>query len=97
MRLRYGLCANLRGVALVVVMGGFAACTPDADAVYGEPGAPLPGLDGAELAEFLAGRSCSTRCSLPKRDWGRCSTRTSAARVTRIRRVEARVGQGRRS
>ena len=41
MRLRYGLCANLRGVALVLVMGGFAACTPNADAVYGEPGAPF--------------------------------------------------------
>ena len=70
MKVGYGLCAKLRGVALVVVVGGFAACAPHADAVYGEPGAPLPGLDGAELAEFLAEAVLFDRAFTPEEGLG---------------------------
>ncbi|MCH7717359.1 MAG: hypothetical protein IH876_14600 [Gemmatimonadetes bacterium] len=70
MKVGYGLCANLRGVALVVVVGGFTACAPHADAVYGEPGAPLPGLDGAELAEFLAGAVLFDKVFTPEEGLG---------------------------
>ena len=70
MKRGYGRCANLGGVALVVVVEGFAACTPQADAVYGEPGAPLAGLDGAELAEFHAGAALFDKVFTPEEGLG---------------------------
>jgi len=55
---------------VVVVVGGFAACAPPADAVYGEPGAPLPGLDGAELAEVHAGAALFDKVFTPEEGLG---------------------------
>ena len=70
MKRGYGRRANLGGAALVVVVGSFAACTPQADAVSGEPGAPLPGLDGAELAEFHAGAALFDKVFTPEEGLG---------------------------
>ncbi len=70
MKRGYGRCANLGRFALVVVVEGFAACTPQADAVYGEPGAPLAGLDGAELAEFHAGAALFDKVFTPEEGLG---------------------------
>ncbi len=70
MKRGHGRCANLRGVALVVIVQGFAACTPRPDAVYGEPGAPLEGLSGTELAEFHAGAALFDKVFTPEEGLG---------------------------
>ena len=62
--------ANLKGIVLVLACIGSTACVTQELAVSGEPGAPLPGLDDAALADFSAGAVLFDKVFTPEQGLG---------------------------